>query len=213
MLETSPDERGQQDGHESLYVAAESCTFRTVEMRSRVFSLPARPAPAPPIRTDRRGSPPLAEPLRKRVLTGVLVGLALASGAACDRAPSADSLKEWSQADHHSTDDDKGSPGGQAAQVARAAPGAAGRDDAGQLVELAWRQQCTTCHGSMGHGDGQMGPMVQAPDLTRADWQSKTTDAEMAAVIKGGRNRMPSFNFPDPVVAGLVARIRSLQAR
>ena len=72
---------------------------------------------------------------------------------------------------------------------------------------------CIACHGPTGHGDGQMGPMVQAPDLTRADWQSKTTDAEMAAVIKGGRNRMPSFNFPDPVVAGLVARIRSLQAR
>ena len=65
----------------------------------------------------------------------------------------------------------------------------------------------------MGRGDGQMGPMVQAPDLTRADWQSKVTDAEMVATIKCGRNRMPSFNLPDPVLSGLVARIRSLQAR
>jgi hypothetical protein len=55
-----------------------------------------------------------------------------------------------------------------------------------------------------------MGPMVQAPDLTRADWQSKVTDVEMAGVIKAGRNRMPSFNLPDPVLGGLVARIRSL---
>ena len=82
-----------------------------------------------------------------------------------------------------------------------------------QLVDLTWRQQCTSCHGPMGRGDGQMGPMVQAPDLTRADWQSKVTDAEMAATIKTGRNEMPRFDLPDPVLSGLVARIRSLQGR
>jgi cytochrome c oxidase cbb3-type subunit 3 len=54
--------------------------------------------------------------------------------------------------------------------------------------------------------------MVQAPDLTRADWQAKVTDVEMAATIRAGRNRMPSFTLPDPVLSGLVARIRSLQA-
>ena len=57
-----------------------------------------------------------------------------------------------------------------------------------------------------------MGPMVQAPDLTLADWQTKTSDAEMAAIIKAGRNRMPAFNLPDSVLAGLVARIRGLKA-
>jgi mono/diheme cytochrome c family protein len=137
---------------------------------------------------------------------------ALLAAAACDRAPSADSLKEWTPADHHSTDDDKAAGGG--AQVAARAPtGATAGGDIAQLVDLTWRQQCTNCHGPMGHGDGQMGPMVQAPDLTRADWQSKVTDVEMAATIKAGRNRMPSFNLPDPVLRGLVARIRALQAR
>lgn len=133
----------------------------------------------------------------------------LVSAAACDRPPSADSLKEWTQADHHSTDDDKLAAG--AGQVAaRSATGATAGGDIAQLVDLTWRQQCTNCHGPMGRGDGQMGPMVQAPDLTRADWQSKVTDIEMAATIKAGRNRMPSFNLPDPVLGGLVARIRSL---
>jgi mono/diheme cytochrome c family protein len=139
-----------------------------------------------------------------------VLSVALAALAGCDRPPSADSLKEWTRADHHSTDDDKLAAG---AQVAPPPAGGPPHDDTGQLVELTWRQQCTTCHGPMGRGDGQMGPMVQAPDLTRADWQSKVTDAEMASTIKAGRNRMPSFNLPDPVIGGLVVRIRSLGAR
>src|SRR5271154_5981220 len=100
----------------------------------------------------RRGLPPIA-------LLTLLVSLAPA--VACDRPPSADSLKEWTQADHHSSDDDRASAGGQ--QVARPATGAAAGGDVAQLVDLTWRQQCTTCHGPMGRGDGQMGPMVQAP--------------------------------------------------
>jgi cytochrome c oxidase cbb3-type subunit 3 len=65
----------------------------------------------------------------------------------------------------------------------------------------------------MGRGDGQMGPMLQAPDLTRDDLQAGITDAEMAALIKKGKDKMPAFNLPDPVIQGLVARIRQLRAR
>ena len=146
---------------------------------------------------------------RCRSLAALLL-LLVTAAAACDRPPSADSLKEWTAGDHHSTDDDKSTGG---AQVARAASSGAPGSDVAQLVDLTWRQQCMTCHGATGHGDGQMGPMVQAPDLTRADWQAKMSDAEMAGLIKAGRNRMPSFNLPDPVLAGLVARIRSLGGR
>jgi mono/diheme cytochrome c family protein len=137
----------------------------------------------------------------------------LGAAAACDRPPAADSLPEWTAADHHSTDDDKLAAGatGQVGRPVGSAASAGG--DVAQLVDLTWRQQCMTCHGPLGRGDGQMGPMVQAPDLTRQDWQSKVTDAEMAATIKSGRNRMPSFNLPDPVLGGLVARIRGLGGR
>jgi cytochrome c oxidase cbb3-type subunit 3 len=152
-----------------------------------------------------------------RLALPTLLALAIAC-AACDRPPSSESLPEWTQSDHHSNDDNKLALG---AQVAPAAPNGGQRDGRGQeqsgevdqLVDLTWRQQCSTCHGPMGHGDGQMGPMVQAPDLTLADWQAKATDAEMASQIKNGKNRMPAFNLPDPVIAGLVARIRALKAR
>jgi cytochrome c oxidase cbb3-type subunit 3 len=84
-------------------------------------------------------------------------------------------------------------------------------DNVAQLVDLTWRQQCTTCHGASGKGDGQMGPMVKAPDLTNADWQATVSDADIAALIKNGKNRMPKFDLPGPVIAGLVAHVRGLR--
>ncbi len=153
----------------------------------------------------------------------------LVLAVACDRPPPAESLKEWSPGDHHSSDDDKLAQGAQQAAAPRAKvrPPAAGAapeasaattrgatgDDVAQLVELAWRQQCATCHGATGHGDGQLGPMVRAPDLTREDWQSRVTDGEIAATIKSGKGKMPNFDVPEPVLEGLVARVRASRGR
>ena len=148
-----------------------------------------------------------------RLVPGLAHGLLSLFLVACETAPPVDSLVDWTPADHHSSDDDKATRGAQAPNSA-VKMGAAGKgDDVASLVDLAWRQQCTSCHGPTGRGDGQMGPMVQAPDLTRAEWQSKVSDAEMATIIKTGRNRMPRFDLPAPVITGLVARIRSLQGR
>ena len=55
--------------------------------------------------------------------------------------------------------------------------------------------------------------MVKSPDLTRADWQAKVTDAEMAELIRKGRNKMPAFDLPPKVIEGLVRRIRVNRAR
>jgi cytochrome c oxidase cbb3-type subunit 3 len=129
--------------------------------------------------------------------------------AACESPPSADSLREWSANDHHSADDDKLGGAGAPRQGAPAPKG----NDTPQLVELAWRQQCVACHGAMGKGDGPTGPMVQAPDLTSGELQAKVSDAELAAIIKGGKGKMPKFDLPDPVVQGLVAKIRQLKGR
>lgn len=81
------------------------------------------------------------------------------------------------------------------------------------LIELAWMRNCARCHGSRGRGDGPEGPMVKSPDLTRADWQAKVTDAEMSDTIRKGRNKMPAFDLPPTVVEGLVRRIRGNRAR
>jgi mono/diheme cytochrome c family protein len=148
---------------------------------------------------------------RHLALPALLAFAALASG--CEKTSPA-KAREWTPADHHSQDDDR-SPAAPADSDMRprGTPGASTttRDDATQLVELAWRQQCASCHGATGHGDGPMGAMLQAPDLTQRAWQAKASDADIAAVIQTGKNKMPKFDLPDVVVKGLVARIRSLK--
>jgi len=131
----------------------------------------------------------------------LVLGLAL---AACDRAPS--DVREWTQADHEQPE---GAPTGRPA----ASAGVVGAKKSGadpDLVELAWQTKCAGCHGPRGRGDGPDGPMVRAPDLTRAEWQARVTDEELASTIRKGRNKMPAFDrLPEAVVSGLVKRIRA----
>jgi mono/diheme cytochrome c family protein len=138
----------------------------------------------------------------------IALGRAVAAWAclaacACDRPPSVDSLTEWTPRDHHSNDDDKLAQQ-RAGGAGRSAKGDSTPSDIAQLVDLAWRQQCTTCHGPAGRGDGQMGPMLQAPDLTNDQWQARVTDTDMARAIQNGKNRMPSSGArcAGPVASG-----------
>jgi hypothetical protein len=168
--------------------------------------------------------------------SAICLGLAVTlGGTGCERPPSAGSLKEWAPADHDRAEEQPPSaaaarnpaPGSGAPQNAQAAQGPgssdqkperprrANRGDGGgdNLVEVTWETACAPCHGPIGHGDGPNGPMVNAPDITRDDVLSKITDDEIAFQIRNGKNRMPKFDLPDPVVRGLVARIRAMRGR
>jgi cytochrome c oxidase cbb3-type subunit 3 len=133
------------------------------------------------------------------LLLGASLGL-----AACDRPPSVE-LREWSPADHDGEQKGGGATGKQGV-----------KGDAGGtfvLVEAAWRQQCATCHGATGKGDGPQGPMFKAADLAREEWQAKVKDEEISATILNGKGRMPKFDLPEDVVRGLVARVRSFRGQ
>lgn len=157
-------------------------------------------------------------PLPARAVAAAFVVVLASLSLSCNRPPSPDSLPEWSPADHHSNDDDKLAARGAAPRQGQpgrtAGGGSIGRGgDVAQLVDLTWRQQCAQCHGAMGRGDGQLAPMTHPPDFTDAKWQGAVTDADMLAVLKNGKNRMPKFDLPAPVLDGLVARVRSLKGR
>jgi cytochrome c oxidase cbb3-type subunit 3 len=144
--------------------------------------------------------------IERRFAAATFVPLILALGA-CESPPAAAGLPEWTPADHDHSDEQE-----RLASGVQAAPTAASKEEGLRvLVESTWRSQCATCHGPVGHGDGPNGPMVRASDLTRADWQSTISDAQMAASITGGKGRMPRFDLPANVVSGLVARIRSMR--
>ena len=138
-----------------------------------------------------------------RVRGLVVTVLAATLAVACDRAPSAANLKEWTPADH---DQEPGRPASN-----QGAKGSGG--GATVAVELAWRNQCSTCHGPVGKGDGPQGPMFKAADLSSPEVQDKLQDADIVAAIKNGKGRMPRFDLPDDVVAGLVGRVRAFGGR
>jgi mono/diheme cytochrome c family protein len=131
----------------------------------------------------------------------VLGAASLMGLASCDRSPS--DVREWGPNDH---DQPASAPGQVTAR-------AAGEGPDPTLVDLAWQRNCATCHGALGRGDGPQGPMIRAPDLTRADWQERISDDEMATIIRKGKNKMPAFDLPDQVVQGLVQRIRATRGK
>ena len=120
----------------------------------------------------------------------------------CDRPPSG-SVAEWTPADHDQKEQSKKQQG----------KGASGRTTGDALVEATWRTQCLTCHGPIGKGDGPTGPMVKAADLTDPAWQAKVTDEQLARSIREGKGKMPRFDLPEPVVKGLIARIRTVSGQ
>ena len=124
--------------------------------------------------------------------------LAAMLALACDKPPSSDGLTDWTPADH-------------AGEKASATGKQGARGDAGggvaALVEITWRNQCASCHGMGGKGDGPQGAMFKPPDLT----QSKSDDETLYTVIKNGKGRMPNPNVSDDVAKGLVARVKSFR--
>ena len=54
--------------------------------------------------------------------------------------------------------------------------------------------------------------MLKAPDLTRADWQDRVKDSDIASTITNGKNQMPKFDLSPTVVTALVKRIRKNRA-
>jgi mono/diheme cytochrome c family protein len=127
---------------------------------------------------------------------------------ACESSP--EDLREWRASDHDHTSE----PGNDQVEVP---------PDGGPTPELAahgldevtivaWQQNCTRCHGTIGRGDGPQGASVRASDLTDATWQRSVKDEQIARTIREGRGMMPPFGLPDSTISGLVRLIRLLDA-
>ena len=148
----------------------------------------------------------LSRPPSPAILGAIAVGaLLLGLFVFWSHRPAAD-LGEWTPSDHDQ-------PAGQAGQMpprpqTSPTPKSPAQDGA-ELAELAWSRSCMPCHGERGRGDGPQGPMLRAPDLTRAEWQERVTDEDIRKTIREGRNNMPKFDLPPAALDGIVKRIRA----
>jgi len=135
-----------------------------------------------------------------------LLSLTLALG--CNASPS--DLREWRATDHDHTSEPNS--GQVAVQPDGGSDPALAQHGLDEVTLVAWQQNCTRCHGTIGRGDGPQGQSMRATDLTNGAWQRAVSDTQIADAIKNGKGMMPKFNLPESTVAGLVRLIRLLDA-
>jgi cytochrome c oxidase cbb3-type subunit 3 len=141
-----------------------------------------------------------------RPVVALALGAVLSTALGCER--DASGLTEWTPADHDHQTEPRQRHNMQT-QAQRNNPRAApGKKD--QVIDVTWMKQCATCHGRRGRGDGPSSTMVKARDLTNAEFQATLTDDQIATVIRHGKDKMPAFNLPDSIIAGLVQHVRGL---
>jgi cytochrome c oxidase cbb3-type subunit 3 len=140
---------------------------------------------------------PQLSALPRTDLRAPVVVLALLGHVVMLSCTNVDPVREWTPADHDQPPEEAVRT---ASQPVASAP---------NLAEVTWATNCQRCHGPRGEGDGPEGPMVRASDLTRADWQARVTDDDLATTIRHGRGKMPAFDLPPTLIAGLVRRIRA----
>jgi hypothetical protein len=127
---------------------------------------------------------------------------------ACNASPS--DLREWRASDHdHTSEPNSGQVEVQPDGGSDPALAQHGLDE---VTLVAWQQNCTRCHGTIGRGDGPQGASMRATDLTNGEWQRSVTDVQITDAIKNGKGMMPRFGLPESTVTGLVRLIRLLDA-
>jgi cytochrome c oxidase cbb3-type subunit 3 len=137
------------------------------------------------------------------VVGSLLAALAFTQ-LACNDTPA--DLRPWRASDHDHT----ANPNADQVQVTDAGSAEAANHGLDDVTIVAWQQNCTSCHGALGRGDGPQGQLLHAADLSRPDWQATVTDEAIASTIRSGRGKMPAFNLPDATIGRLVALIRML---
>lgn len=144
--------------------------------------------------------------LRSTARLPIRLALALIVAVLAGCKAQASDLREWSPSDHDHT----ANPNATQVEVAEDGSSPLSRHGIDEVTLVAWKRNCTTCHGPMGAGDGPQGPMTGARNLRNPSWQSSTTDESIARAIREGRGRMPGFDLPDSTVLSLVRLVRLL---
>lgn len=75
-----------------------------------------------------------------------------------------------------------------------------------------YQSKCQMCHAADGSGNTPAGKAMKARPFNSPD-VLKESDADLVAVIKKGKNKMPAFEgkLTDAQIAALVAHIHTLQ--
>jgi mono/diheme cytochrome c family protein len=129
----------------------------------------------------------------------IALGLTL---MACQRAP--DDLRQWRAADHRNSENSGAAKKGQVS----AQPASANVMGVDQVVLSTWQNNCASCHGRTGAGDGPQAALYQPRDLSDPEFQKAVSDEQLFTSIQKGKGKMPGFALPDGTARGLVRLVR-----
>lgn len=137
-------------------------------------------------------------------LPRTLLGALLAIG--CQQA--AADLREWRPSDHTNTGETGATKKGQVSGEATASP--LGVD---QVVLSTWQNNCVSCHGRAGAGDGPQAALYQPRDLGDPEFQAQVSDQQLLESIQKGKGKMPGFALPEGTAQGLVRLVRLMSRK
>lgn len=78
-------------------------------------------------------------------------------------------------------------------------------------ADALFKQNCARCHGADGRGETAIGKIMNAPDMTDADWwQKRGNTAALVRTVTNGKGGMPSFKkkLTRPEINSLVSYVR-----
>ena len=83
-----------------------------------------------------------------------------------------------------------------------------------QSAADTYKAKCQMCHAADGGGDTPAGNAMKANPFKSPD-VLKQSDADLIAIIKNGKNKMPAFagKLTDPQITDLVAYVHTLQSK
>jgi cytochrome c oxidase cbb3-type subunit 3 len=108
-------------------------------------------------------------------------------------------------------------PGPVARIAVRGGPESGEPERAGGQSDVArgkgiYAESCAPCHGPDGTGGTPMARMMRVGNLADPATHARYGDEEMAALIRGGRGRMPAFsNLGMQQIRDVVAYVRTLK--
>lgn len=125
---------------------------------------------------------------------------------ACQSPP--EDLREWRPTDHRNSGSSGAAKKGQVS--ASATSNLPGVD---QVALSTWQNNCVSCHGRVGKGDGPQAALYQPRDLSDPAFQATVSDAQLLQSIQQGKGKMPGFALPEATAQGLVKLVRLLGRR
>ena len=78
--------------------------------------------------------------------------------------------------------------------------------------QVHYEDQCASCHGDEGAGDGPAGAAFDMPEIADEDFMKEISDEHLYDVIHDGKGHMPGFGevFSDDEIYDLIAYVRTL---